>query len=286
MILTILKTLAKKAGIRRFWQGKLNYFQKTFQQPRWGYEKPSHPLLYDIIDKGRDRYIQTLTDTLTHKEQYLKISAKQDGDYEPFFETPWLPPLDSFSLYAFVAHYKPATYIEIGSGNSTKFTRRSIIDNNLSTRIISIDPQPRAEIDQLCDEAIRKPAESVDLEIFDQLNENDILFIDNSHRCFMNSDVTTVFIDIIPRLKPGVIVEIHDIFLPNDYPPQWGKRYYSEQYLLAAYLLAQGDKFEILLPNAFISGDTKLHEILNPVYSDPRWPDIGFGGGSFWLRMN
>jgi len=98
----------------------------------------------------------------------------------------------------------------------------------------------------------------------------------------MNSDVTVTFLDIIPRLKPGVLVEIHDIFLPYDYPPHWKNRYYSEQYLLAVSLLAKGNQYDILLPNAFISKKPILN-ILNPIFSGVK--GINRGGGSFWLKI-
>ena len=66
----------------------------------------------------------------------------------------------------------------------------------------------------------------------------------------MNSDVAVFFLDILPNLAPGVVVHIHDVFLPDDYPPQWIERYYSEQYLLACYLLAESTKFDVILPNS------------------------------------
>jgi len=85
-----------------------------------------------------------------------------------------------------------------------------------------------------------------------------MLFIDGSHHCFMNSDATVIFLEILPRLKSNVIVQIHDIFLPYDYPPGWENRYYSEQYLLAAYLLAGTKIFNIILPMQYISKDEEL----------------------------
>jgi len=277
----------KKIIKKLFKPNRLNYFRETFKNPRWGYGKPAHPLLHQIINEKRDDYIKSLSLFLNYKDRFLAISKNQGSSpNEPHQDNVWLPGLDSFALYCFLNILKPARYIEVGSGNSTKFARRSITDHNLKTTITSIDPQPRAEIDNICTKVIRKPVEDVDLTLFEQLEENDILFIDNSHRCFMNSDVTTVFLDIIPRLKPGVVVEIHDIFLPNDYPPHWGERYYSEQYLLAAYLLANGNKIETLLPNAFISGDSELREILKPIYTDDRWCGEKFGGGSFWFRIS
>lgn len=265
----------------------LNYFRnEAYKKPRWGYDKPSHNILYDILNRRRNSYQELLRKFIEYKDNFLNIPPVQTkNSLAPFLENPWLPGLDSFALYSILGIYKPEKYIEVGSGNSTRFARRSINDHQLKTAIISIDPQPRSEIDALCDEIIRKPVEDIDVGFFDQLNPGDILFVDNSHRCFMNSDVTALFIDILPRLKPGVMVEFHDIFLPNDYPPHWGKRYYQEQYLLAAYLLSEGNRFEVMLPNAFVSNDPELMAIFDPVFSDKKWGNTKRGGGSFWIVM-
>ena len=188
------------------------------------------------------------------------------------------------ALYAFLARHNPKRYIEVGSGNSTKFARRAIVDHQLDTRIISIDPHPRAEVDGLCDEVIRAPVEDVAAATFDILDAGDVLFIDSSHRTLMNSDVTMLFLDVLPRLKPGVLVQVHDVTLPGDYPAQWSGRHYSEQYLLAAYLLGRGPLLDIVLPCAFVSDDPELHGILAPVWSAEWMKDAEPYGCSFWFR--
>jgi hypothetical protein len=85
-------------------------------------------------------------------------------------------------------------------------------------------------------------------------------------------------------LRPGVLVHIHDIWLPRDYPPDWRYRYYSEQYLLAAFLLADPARFEVVLPCAFIDADDGLRRL-----TDPLWERIGhteeYPPTSFWLRV-
>ena len=196
-----------------------------------------------------------------------------------------MPALDGVALYGFMARNNPKLYMEVGSGNSTKFARQAIFDHKLQTKIVSIDPFPRAEIDDLCDEVIRQPLEETDLSIFDRLGDDDILYIDNSHRVLMNSDATVFFMDIFPRLARGVLVQIHDIFLPYDYPSDWVGRHYSEQYVLAAFLLARGKRLEIALPNLFIGEDPQLHSILSPLWSTAQFAKIQTSGCSFWLRI-
>ena len=265
----------------------LNYPTTALNEPRWGYGKPWNAFLYDIIDRGRQEYEHILQSFLDYKDGYQAINKHENEKTpeEPYLTTPWLPGLDSLALYCLLAIHKPAKYIEVGSGNSTKFAYRSIRDNHLNTKIISIDPEPRAEIDTMCDQILRKPVEAIDCQFFEQLEANDILFIDSSHRCFMNSDATVMFLDVLPRLRPGVLVEIHDIFLPADYPPHWVERYYSEQYLLAAYILAQGQTMDILLPNFFVTNDPQLHRIVQPIFSASIMNEVKSGGGSFWLKI-
>src|SRR5208337_4619006 len=128
------------------------------------------------------------------------------------------------------------------------------------------------------------PVETISLDIFDRLEPGDILYVDNSHRVLMNSDATVIFLDVIPRLKPGVLVEIHDVTLPYDYPTMWIDRYYSEQYLLAAYLLARGRRLDILLPNRFISSDDELRAILMPLWQKAEMQNVETHGSSFWMQ--
>lgn len=255
---------------------------------RWSNSNP-HPELYRIINTNRPSYIDLLKSFLAFTENFVRIPERQATDSppsEPAWINGWMPALDGVALYSLIAIKRPKYFLEVGSGTSTKFARKAIADRQLNTKIISIDPQPRVEIDRLCDQIIREPVEAVSLDVFDRLESGDILYVDNSHRVFMNSDATVIFLDVIPRLKPGVLVEIHDVMLPFDYPTAWIDRYYSEQYLLAAYLLARGHRFEILLPNAFISGDHELNKILTPLWQDARMKNVETHGVSFWIQIN
>jgi hypothetical protein len=97
--------------------------------------------------------------------------------------------------------------------------------------------------------------------------------------------VTVLFLDVIPRLPPGVLVHVHDINLPYDYD-EILDRFYSEQYILAAYLLAEGSHIRVLLPNLFISYDQELKLILDPVWTLPGLRDLDRRGASFWFETN
>lgn len=254
--------------------------------PRYGYGLPPHGAILEILNRNRQSYAATLHDFLAFSGELHEIPLDHPGESEgPYWRNSYFGGLDAVSLYALAALNNPRTYIEIGSGNSTKFMRKAVRTRGLLTRMVSIDPNPRAEIDDLCDEVRRTGLEETDLSVFDSLSTGDILFVDGSHRVFMNSDVSVIFLDILPRLKPGVLVYIDDIYLPLDYPPDWIPRYYSEQYLLAALLLADGPYYEVVLPCMFVRLNPDLQHIVDRLWANSALADAGLGWGTgFWLR--
>jgi hypothetical protein len=252
---------------------------------RYGYGKPAHPKLLEILARNGERYREHLMNLLSYGEYFkeIPISSPGNNDLGPFWNNGWMPGIDALTICGFLAAKKPRIYLEVGSGNSTKFARWAVEKFRLPTKIISIDPMPRAEIDALCDQIYRERLEEADLKIFDRLGAGDLLFVDNSHQTWMNSDVTVTFLDVIPYLKSGVLVGLHDIFLPDDYPPQWVNNYYSEQYVLAAYLLAEGNHIQIELPNHYVLKTPELNHIIQTI-----WTRIGYcqpGGGAFWFQI-
>ena len=260
---------------------------KVKLKPRYGHGLPAHPELYKIIDANRETYIKLLKKALADKKNIWAIrDSKVETDKDkPAWNNGYLPGLDIIGIYTMLARFKPKRYIEIGSGNSTRVAHKAFIEKDLSTEFISIDPKPRAEVDQLPNRMIRQPFENVNLNIVAELNANDILFLDNSHRILPNSDSMVFFLEILPRLKRGVIVHIHDIYLPYDYPQFMCNRFYSEQYGLAMYLLANPEKYETILPNYFISEDKELSELISPIWDHENLRNVERHGGSFWIRI-
>lgn len=256
-------------------------------RPRYGHGKPPHQQLYALIDRQRAAYRTLLQEFLTHQSELTKLkNAKDETDPNaPTWNNGFLPGLDIVAIYGMLAHCRPARYVEVGSGNSTKVAARAIQDQGLPTQITSIDPYPRAEIDQLAQQVVRQPFEATDLAIFGQLQAGDIVFIDNSHRVLPNSDATVFFLDVLPQLAPGVVVHIHDMYLPYDYPQFMCDRGYSEQYMLAAFLLANPARYQTLLPNYFVSEDAELSQVLAPLWQQPALQGVERHGGSYWLRI-
>ncbi len=258
-------------------------------KPRPGQGKgKSHSQLYHVVNSYREDYKEHLQIILSHKDVFhsIKTSDKETDENQPAWNNGFLPGLDIIAIYSLLRQYNPSRYIEIGSGNSTKVVRKAILDGQLKTQITSIDPYPRANIDHLADKVVREPIENVnDFSDFDALEAGDILFIDNSHRCLPNSDVTVCFLEILPKLKKGVIVHVHDIYIPYDYPQFMCDRAYSEQYVLAAFLLANPDKYRPIMPNYFISEDKELSSIIEPIWQHDNLTDVERHGGSFWFEI-
>jgi hypothetical protein len=251
--------------------------------PRWSNLPTGHPGLASVIAENRRGYEQLVEKFSGYREAIERIPLTSAFESpEPSWVNSFFTGIDAFSLYGMLASQSPKRYFEIGSGNSTKLVRRAIRDQALSTTVLSIDPSPQAEIDQLCDVVVRQRLEDTDVALFDQLEAGDILFFDGSHHAFMSSDVVVFWLEIIPRLRPGVIVHVHDIFLPYDYPQEWTERHYSEQYLIAVALMTPARQLDILFPATFVERDATL----GPAVASGWGPRAKGGSGSFWLRVS
>ena len=250
---------------------------------RYGYDKPDSIAMEKLIAPGLSGYRDFVQTAAKYRDHFAEISYGKPADPEqPFWRNGWFPFLDGIALYTFIAERKPKTVLEIGSGNSTKFARKAIRDLDLDTRIVSIDPQPRVEVDGISDVVIRNPLEQADLSIFAELERTDIVFFDGSHRCFQNSDVAVFFVDVLPNLQSGTLVGIHDIFWPRDYPAAWKDRLYNEQYMLAAYLLGAGGRAKVVQPNNYCARHCRdeIHEMMPPEILNKALEDVGFVGGT------
>jgi methyltransferase family protein len=213
----------------------------------------------------------------------IPLESSNADPTEPHWLNEFLPPLDAVALAFTLSKAAPSTYLEIGSGESTKFARWTIRQSGLRTSIVSIDPEPRSAIDSLCTANYRGGLETAPAELYQNLEAGDVLFFDGSHRLMTDSDVAVFFLEVLPALKPGVLVQIHDIYWPLDYPPEWGDRGYSEQYVLGACLLSSPSAFEILLPNTFVCEDSELSTDLAMLWRSLPIPEAMRHGQSFWF---
>jgi hypothetical protein len=194
----------------------------------------------------------------------------------PRWNQDWFPRLDAAAAYAMVRETKPRRIVEVGSGHSTRFMARAVADGGLDTRIIAIDPEPRASIEKLPVEWLRIPVQQVSA--FPPLGAGDILFIDSSHQLKPGSDVEFLLGSVMPRLPAGVRVHFHDIFLPDDYPTHWAWRRYNEQAAVAS-LVENG-----LLRVDFSSREASKQPLSGALARLPLVP--GALESSLWLTRN
>ncbi len=198
-------------------------------------------------------------------------------------------PGDAEALYSMIRHARPRRIVEIGCGQSTLVAYFAIADAvaedpTYRCQQICFEPFENPWLDDLGVEVYRKRIERADLDLFRSLSAGDIIFIDSSHVLRPMGDVEFEFLHILPILPKGVIVQVHDIFTPRDYPAAWLKkdrRPWNEQYLLEAFL-AFNSEFEILcaLNDLMHRGSAELKAAF-PILAE-RGPTIPVG--SFWFR--
>jgi Methyltransferase domain len=244
-----------------------------------------HQQIEALLAADLPRYTAILKAFSPLMPDFLQISRTVNEALpgQPAWLNGFFPALDGIALYGMMANKRPQQYWEIGSGNSTKFAAAAKQKYCPGTTILSIDPVPRAEIDALCDKTIRQSLQTCDLSMFSTLKAGDILFFDGSHRVLQNSDVSIFFLEVLPQLAPGVLVHVHDIYLPVDYPDSWAKRMYSEQYMLGMLLLYAPQSIEVLLPNTFLSYRPDVVATFKALWDAPHLPGLEQHGVSFWF---
>ena len=204
-------------------------------RPRWGWDgAPVNRAVAEVLDRHVDDALAILDDAVALLDWARDVVADPAG---PRFDDDYWGGLDALVQCALLRFHRPARYVEIGSGNSTRFARRVVDDFSLPTTIVSIDPAPRAEIDGLCDEVVRAPLQEVGVEPFADLAADDVVLLDGSHVAMVNSDATVFLLEVLPSLPAGVVVGVDDVFWPCDYPPTWERRPYGEQYVVGGLLL-------------------------------------------------
>jgi len=194
--------------------------------------------------------------------------------------------LDASVLYAMIRHLRPARIVELGSGRSSLVTAEAVRRNaqdGTPCRYEAYDPYPGPSTTGLPGLAAlhRVPAQEIAHSVFEALGDGDVLFVDTTHTVKTGSDVNHIVLEILPRLAPGVVVHVHDIFLPFEYPAGFMTDfglYWSEQYLLQAFL-SMNPGFEVLFACAALHG--LREEALQAAL--PRGV-AAEGGSAFWMR--
>jgi tetratricopeptide (TPR) repeat protein len=268
--------------------GRLNYselkeYYPTFEEgldawitPRLGFSMTPNPRgwVFPQVEKKFEGWLDSMRQhaaeviPFIHSPKLAAIPEEKVDEVTPYWRNGYFHPGDARLAYAMIARHRPRRVIECGCGNATKFMRRAAMDYRTATRILCIDPEPRPDICGVADEFHQASAATIDPACFDQLQAGDFLFVNGSHLVMNGSDCVHLFLDVLPRLKPGVWVHFHDVFLPHDYAyDHHVSCRYNEQYLLAMLFLYSENWLPAL-----------------PIYYGYKKRFLPYGGGSFWMR--
>jgi Methyltransferase domain len=242
------------------------------------------------INMNDEVQLQLLEHFKRFESEYSRFPIEPTGRPQDFyFNNGQFWGADAIVLHCMVRHYAPDVVIEVGSGFSTRVSLHAAILNG-NTKLMCIEPYPddpvRHDVFKL-DESIShvislipKRVQDIDLELFDQLKSGDILFIDTSHVSVIGGDVNYLLLEVIPRLNPGVVIHVHDIFFPREYPKHWVTDHLlfsNEQYLLQAFL-EFNPAFEVLMSNSYLRHT--YPDRWRATFPQTHWRE----GGSFWMR--
>ena len=232
-----------------------------------------------------DRSLRLIPRLAEFAEEPIVGTIGSDGlSYSPENGMYGLP--DAALLYAILRTAKPARLVEVGAGHSTLVSQRALDRNRAEGSDcdhVCIEPFEAPWLGQLSATVLRTRVEDADAALFHSLDSGDVLFVDGSHSVRPQGDVLAVVQEILPRLRPGVIVHIHDLLTPRDYPESWvldGRTMWNEQYLVEAFL-TWNDEFEILFAAHHIYTDHRASfDRLRPELAGREWHEPT----ALWLR--
>jgi len=237
-----------------------------------------------------DDYGPLLDDILRYASELKEIPRFAASGF--YWDNPMFPPLDAMSYYGVIRSRRPARIIEVGSGFSTLMALRAI-EKNGHGGISCVEPYPSEAL--VSNEGRlrgldRRKGQELPTERFAELKAGDVLFIDTSHAVKAGSDVNYLLFNVLPTLRSGVLVHIHDIFLPHEYPEAWFKDVgivWNEQYAVLA-LLMSSSRLRAVLPvyHASVEHADRLHSVLGDFDIWELKQNLGGArGASLWLRV-
>ena len=226
--------------------------RKLASEPTRSRVWPPEPHATPGIDWRPEAQVELCTKVFARQAPLDFPTEATDDPTEYFATNQQLAPLDAWILQAVLRHVRPSRMIEMGSGFSSLVSarvNREFLEGGM--RFTCIEPYPRpfllAGVEGISGLRVEE-VQDTPLELFDELKAGDVLFVDTSHTVKTGGEVPWVFSQVIPRLNPGVVVHVHDVYLPGDYPKQWvleEGRNWNENYLVEAFLSFNSD-FELL----------------------------------------
>ena len=263
-------------------------------ESRESWDRPSELVGVDYDLEGMKSLLAVLVDT--HGGEFRKLPPH--AEIRALGYGPGFPVIDALTTYLMVRDLRPARYIEIGSGLSTYYAWLAAAANGRDgspCEMTCVDPFPTGRLNALEEPAVNavvSKVEATDLGLFDTLDAGDLLFIDSTHVLKLGGDVAFLFLEVLPRLRPGVVVHIHDIHFPYNTPhpaeqyifrAKW-PLYRTEAMVLQAFL-SFNREFELLLSAPMIRHfDEPFLERTIPGYRAVEVEDYDTHFGSIWLR--
>ena len=256
--------------------------------PIWTRRTPMHDIEFDV-----DAQLRLVEDQLVPYLAEFQLEVVDARGFEVW--NGQYTGGDAELLYAMVRSLKPRRMIELGSGFSTLVSATAAAVNEREgspTELVAFDPEPRTPVPELDGLARleRRSAMDVPLERFEALEKGDILFIDTSHMVKLGSEVNWLVLEVLPLLRPGVVVHFHDVFIPYEYPRYLAADYdvyFNEQYLVHAFLIGNRD-WEVLLSAPALAHERKERLVeLIPSLGEriPGLPpDFPYVPAALWLR--
>jgi Methyltransferase domain len=199
----------------------------------------------------------------------------------PYIHNGQYPTPDAEIYAAMIAERTPRLIVEIGAGFSTIVARRTIDRLELESRLVVVDPQPRTDVAEIADEVLLERVEDADLGRL-SFGTDTLLFVDSSHVVRSGGDVPLIFCRLIPALPRGVLVHVHDVFLPFDYPEAYRRRLYGEAYVLWA-LLADSPRYRVLLATHQMTRTQP--QLMRELFGAIVGADERYYGASFWFEV-
>jgi Methyltransferase domain len=243
----------------------------------------SEPFPLDLINFNHRAWTDLLDDIGHYAGEFVEEPFPSLGAECFPWHNHFYTALDALTLYTLIRRGKPKRIVEIGSGYSTHVSLTAVRKNGVG-QVVCIEPYPTEVLRKVGAEVriIESKVQELDLGFFESLGSGDILFIDSSHVSAFQSDVNFEFLKLLPRIKPGVLVHVHDIFFPWEYPKEWVARLrwlWNEQYLLYG-LMIENPRWELIMPTFYTWN--KHAEMLRARITAP--VPLLFNGGSIWFR--
>lgn len=240
---------------------------------------PPYAPLQEILKCSEETFSKWLAAIDEYGEALASIGSAPPP--APRWNQDWFPRLDAAIAYTIMRKTAPARLVEVGCGHSTRFLARAVADGGLDTKITAIDPAPRADLaGASAITLLRSTLHEAGDAPFADLSPGDILAIDSSHILMPGSDVDLLLNRILPALPDGILVHIHDIFLPDDYPAEWAWRGYNEQQGFAP--LVTGGGWRVEFASHYVATRMKEQAAGTVLSRLPLSPDAH--EASLWLR--